>query len=231
MTEPGPRAAKRRREVRPPAEELLEGKPRQSAAPDGKEQDRWPDMQRLFRGIDEILSPIAKLVLFVTIVLGGYQYFYGQHEQRVDRSLQYVAEWNSEGYRDTFESINRVIWPLYLQSALQIETLASTPEEAAQMLSNIGEQVTNQATGIAPGADQDVDRIFSFFERAALCANERLCDFQVLHTFLGNEARSFWTYFSRYAALKNSSGYTTYGYWTGRFADGDIAGRWFFGLL
>jgi hypothetical protein len=48
--------------------------------------------------------------------------------------------------------------------------------------------------------------------------------------FLGNEARTFWRYFSRYAAVKNSTGYDVYGYWTERFAKGDISRRligWF----
>jgi hypothetical protein len=222
-------ARRRSRVVKQPEIEIDEDKPRSEEK--RASDDVWPRLQRHSRGLDDVLAPLAKIVLFVTILLGGYQYFYAQQELRVDRTLEYVAEWNSGRYRDAFDELNQVIWPIYSAAAAEIDALASTPEQRNDMLANIGEQVTNPGTGIAPNAAAQVDQVFSFFERAALCANERLCDFQVLDTFLGNEVRSFWTYFSRYARLKNSTGYTTYGYWTSRFAVGEIAGRRFFGVF
>jgi hypothetical protein len=191
----------------------------------------WPRVQRYSRGLDDIFAPLAKVVVFGTIVVGGYQYFQAQHELRVDRSLEYVAEWNSAGYRTAFDKLNRVIWPIYSEAAAEIDALAGSPAQRNSMLANIGEQVTSPATAATREASRNADQVFSFFERATLCANEQLCDFAVLDTFLGNEVRSFWTYFSRYAALKNSTGYSTYGYWTERFATGQVANRKFLGAF
>ena len=59
-------------------------------------------------------------------------------------------------------------------------------------------------------------------ERAALCAKERICDYDVVNTCLGDAARTFWLYFSRYAERRQSVGYASYGTWTARFAHGEI---------
>lgn len=193
-----------------------------------------PDMmpgQSKFRALDDILSPLSKIVIFITIVLGGYQYFQSQHEGRVERTMALISAWNEEGLRDIYDELNTAIWPLYSPAAQEIEALVRAGADRGELLANIGEKVTDQSTKIAPGADRHVERLFDYFERAALCSNERLCDYDVFNTFFGNELRSFWQYFSSYAKRKNATGYSGYGEWTERLARGDIARRPFFGLL
>jgi len=56
-----------------------------------------------------------------------------------------------------------------------------------------------------------------------LCANERICDYDVINTFLGEEARTFWLYFSRYAERRQTLGYARYGKWTERMPNGEIS--------
>lgn len=182
------------------------------------------------RDINAILSPLGKAVIFVTLILGGYQYLYTQHEARVARSLAYISDWNSKGYRQSFGELNALIWPIYAKNAAAIEALAASSDLRDSMLANIGERITGADTDFANTTDQQVDDIFDFFNRAAICANERICDFEVINTFLGPEARSFWQYFSRYAKRRASLGYAGYGDWTERFARGEINGRpfgWF----
>lgn len=204
---------------------------RATAQPKAKsEPDVLPGQAR-FRALDEVLSPLSKIVIFVTILLGGFQYFQNQHEARVERTMSLISEWNESGLRDVYDDLNAAIWPLYSPASEQIETLVRAGANRGDLLANIGEKVTDQGTGLAPGADRHVERLFEYFERAAVCSNEHLCDYEVFELFLGNEFRSFWQYFSSFAKRKDASGYSGYGEWTERLAKGEIARRAFFGFL
>ena len=134
-----------------------------------------------------------------------------------------VDEWKTDGHRDAYQRINDLVWPLYAESAPLIEAAASDQAQVAMIFGNLGDGVTGRDDDFASAADRDVDQIFYFFDRAALCANERICDFDVINTFLGEEARTFWLYFSKYAERRQTLGYSSYGKWTERLAAGTIS--------
>jgi hypothetical protein len=175
--------------------------------------------------LDDVVSPILKILLIVTVFLGGFEYFQRQQSARVEKSLQLVDQWRTGGHREAYQRINDLVAPVFAEVAAGV-----ADSERALVLGNIGEMVTGRDGDLSSPADKDADLVFEFFERAALCANERICDYDVLNTFLGEEAQAFWLYFSRYAEHRRDLGYAQYGYWTARFATGDIR-RALFGLF
>ena len=175
--------------------------------------------------LDDLVSPVLKILLIITVLLGGIEYFQRQQSARVEKSLQLVDQWRTGGHREAYQRINDLVAPLFAQVAASVGE-----SERALVLGNIGETVTGRDEDLSSPADKDADLVFEFFERAALCANERICDYDVLNTFLGEEAQSFWLYFSRYAEHRRELGYAQYGLWTARFATGDIR-RAVFGLF
>lgn len=175
------------------------------------------------RVVGDYSDPILKALLVIGVFLGGYEYLHRQQSTRVEESLALVDEWKTGGHRDAYQRINDLVWPLYAESAPMIEAAASDQAQVAMIFGNLGDGVTGRDDDFGSQADRDVDQIFYFFDRAALCANERICDFDVISTFLGEEARTFWLYFSRYAERRQTLGYSSYGKWTERMAKGEIS--------
>ena len=173
--------------------------------------------------LGDYADPILKAMLIVGVFLGAYEYLHRQQSARVEQSLTLVDEWKTDGHRDAYQRINDLVWPLYAESAPLIEAAASDQAQVAMIFGNLGDGVTGRDDDFASQADRDVDQIFYFFDRAALCANERICDYDVINTFLGEEARTFWLYFSRYAERRQVLGYASYGKWTERLAKGEIS--------
>jgi hypothetical protein len=180
--------------------------------------------------LDDYADPIFKVLLVVGVFLGGYEYLHRQQAARVEESLTLVGEWKSDGHRDAYQRINDLVWPVYSESAPLIDAAGADAAKVAMILGNLGDTVTGRDDVFSSPADRDVDQIFYFFDRAALCANERICDYDVINTFLGEEARTFWLYFSRYAERRQGLGYASYGKWTERFAKGEIS-RSFWGQI
>lgn len=183
---------------------------------------------RLFanRPYKDVIDSVLKTLLVITVFLGGYEYFSRQQAARVEKSLALVDEWQAN-QDAAMQRINDLIWPLYSSMAADIEAAAGEPDVRARLLGNLGDAVTGRDDDFTSAADRDVDAVFDFFDRAGLCANERICDYDVIETFLGEEARSFWLYFSRYAERRQAAGYASYGIWTARFAEARIARSWF----
>jgi len=181
--------------------------------------------------LEKLVSPFLKLLLVIGVFLGGGEYFQRQQSTRVEKSLELVDEWKTGGHRDAYQRVNDLIWPLYAENAEAIRALGPDDAQRRLIFANLGETVTGRDDDFSSAADRDVDLVFYFFERAALCANERICDYNVLDTFLGQEARAFWLYFSRYAERRQGVGYNQYGAWTERLVAGDIRKGWFFGLF
>lgn len=191
---------------------------------------RWHRLVAGAKPYGDVIDAVLKTLLIVGVFFGSYEYFSRQQATRVEKSLAIVEEWSSAGHRDAWQRINDAAFPLYAQSAEAIQAVAADPAARTLLYGNLGDAVTGRDTDFTSQADRDVDQVFYFFERAALCANERICDYDVINTFLGGEARSFWLYFSRYAERRREFGYPEYGAWTARFARGDIR-RALFGFI
>jgi hypothetical protein len=174
----------------------------------------------------EVIDAILKTLLVITVFLGGFEYFSRQQTARVEKSLALVDEWQGRA-SGAMQRINDVIWPLYAAVATDIEAASTDPALRARLLGNLGDAVTGRDEDFSSPADRDVDTVFDFFDRAGLCANERICDYDVLATFLGDAAEPFWLYFAEYAARRRAAGYVGYGAWTERFAEGQISRSWF----
>ncbi len=187
---------------------------------------RWPQLVAGAKPYNDFIDSILKTLLVVTVFLGGFEYFSRQQTARVEKSLALVDEWQS-GPSAALQRINDLIWPLYSALATDIEAASGDPELRALLLGNLGDAVTGRDEDFSSPADRDVDTVFGFFDRAGLCANERICDYDVLATFLGDAAAPFWLYFHVYAEKRRTAGYVGYGAWTERFAEGRINRSWF----
>lgn len=220
MSEPRPKATR----ARTAPERAQE--PTASAAP----RTRWQRLLAWTQELGSFVDPILKTLLLIAVLLGGYEYLSRQQSARVEKSLALVDEWQSGGHRDAYQRINDLIWPLYLESADAIGALASAAAQRVLIYGNLGETITGRDDDFSSAADRDVDQVFYFFERAGLCANERICDYDVIDTFLGEEAKTFWLYFARYAERRQALGYARYGAWTERLAKGEVR-RALFGVM
>lgn len=184
---------------------------------------RWQRLVERTHELGNFVDPIFKTLLLIGVLVGAYEYFARQQSARVEKSLTLVDEWQSGGHRDAYQRINDLVWPLYLESADAIRPLAGDEAQRALIYANLGETITGRDDDFSSAADRDVDQVFYFFERAGLCANERICDYDVIDTFLGEEARAFWLYFARYAERRQALGYARYGAWTERLANGEVS--------
>ena len=187
---------------------------------------RWGRVVAFGKDYAPLIDGGLKSLLIVAVLLGGYEYLSRQQSARVEKSLELVDEWKDAGHREAWQRINDLLWPVYSQSAEAIQAVGTDADARALLYGNLGDAVTGRDDDFASAADRDVDQVFYFFERAALCSNERICDYDVIETFLGEEARTFWLYFSRYAERRQAVGYAGYGTWTARLARGDIRRSW-----
>ncbi|MEP7239245.1 MAG: hypothetical protein ABI697_00020 [Devosia sp.] len=234
-------AGRGRREAKPPAEEA--GEARREAAlhershigvgiMEGMLSARPDDDRpsRLHRA-DEIAAVVLKVVTILALTFGLFEYDRQKADGRVNQSLELVKEWDSSGTQGAYTRINDAIWPL-LQQATHDQ--GGTDIDAATrevIYANIGETITGRDDQFSSDADHDVDKVFQFFDRAATCADQGLCDYDVLKTFFGAESQSFWLYFSRYAERRQQDGYGGYANWTRKFIEGDIHRPKMFGLI
>ena len=180
---------------------------------------------------DEIAAVILKVVTVLALCFGLFEYDRQKADARVTESLALVQEWEAGGYRDAYTAINDALWPLYSANAEAIRALGSDAAQKAVLYGNIGDVVTGRDDAFVSGADRNVDKVFHFFERAAICADEAICDYPVLKTFFKSESESFWLYFGTYAERRQSDGFAGYGDWTRKFVEGDIRRAKFLGLF
>jgi len=180
---------------------------------------------------DEIAAVLLKVVTVLALCFGLFEYDRQKADGRVTESLQLVQEWESGGDRDAYTAVNDLLWPIYSQNADAIAAVGDDPRQRALLYGNIGEVVTGRDDAFVSTADRNVDKVFQFFERAAICSDESICDYPVLKTFFGSEAETFWLYFGKYAERRQGDGYAGYGEWTHKFVDGDIRRAKFLGLF
>jgi hypothetical protein len=180
---------------------------------------------------DEIAALVLKIVTVLALTFGLFEYDRQKADARVTQSLALVQEWEGGGYRDAYTRINDLLWPIYSQNASAIQAVGDDKDARALLYGNIGETVTGKDDAFVSDADRDVDKVFQFFERAAICADQAICDYDVLKTFFGSESSSFWLYFGKYAERRQIDGYAGYGEWTRKFVAGDLRRARFLGLF
>ena len=180
---------------------------------------------------DDIAALILKLVTVLALSFGLFEYDRQKADGRVTQSLDLVQEWESGGYREAYGRINDLLWPIYEQNAASIAAVGNDQAARALLYGNIGETVTGKDDAFVSQPDKDVDMIFHFFERAAICADQSICDYGVLKTFFGSESASFWLYFAKYAERRQNDGFAGYGEWTRKFVEGDIRRAKFLGVI
>jgi hypothetical protein len=175
------------------------------------------------RRLDEAVSPLLKLLLLVSLVFGVYQYLQLREGERVNQALHYVSLWETEGYRDDLAAVNAALLPSFQDSRVEIDAAAGNDELVDKMLANLGDRLTGADDTFGTELEARIERIFYFFDRAAVCADNAICEYRVLRSFFADEASDFWGYFSTYARRKRDAGYSGYGDWTERFAKGAIS--------
>tara|TARA_R110002124_G_scaffold114535_20_gene269438 strand:+ start:50853 stop:51488 length:636 start_codon:yes stop_codon:yes gene_type:complete len=186
---------------------------------------RW---LRRFTSADRMAAPVIKMFAVIAVILGGLEYMDRVQAARVEQSLGEVDNWDAGGYRRLYSQVNASIWPIYSKQADFIAALP--PAQQAIFYNNIGEGITGQNNEFSDENDLLVDELFYFFDRAALCADQRICDYDVLNAFIGSDLADFWRYFGSYAERRRAAGYGQYGVWTERFAKGDISRATWLGL-
>jgi hypothetical protein len=187
--------------------------------------------QSRLRRADDIAALLLKIVTVLALTFGLFEYDRQKADARVTQSLDLVQEWESGGYRDAFARINDLLLPIYEQNAAAIAGVGKDEDARALIYGNIGEMVTGKDDAFSSQPDHDADMVFQFFDRAALCADQTICDYGVLRTFFAAESESFWLYFAKYAERRQLDGYAGYGEWTHKFVAGDIRRPKFLGLL
>ena len=181
-----------------------------------------PPRRVTVKSVHDIASMILQILLVISVVVGGYQYLLLREAERVNQSLGFVSLWESEGFREDLSFINAAIATSFQLARPQIQAAEGDDQLIAAMLANLGDRVTGADAAFDTELEQKIERIFYFFDRAAICAENAICENRVMRSFLGEQAGDFWRYFSSYARRKRDAGYNGYGDWTERFASSSI---------
>ena len=125
---------------------------------------------------DEFFAILLKIVTICALLFGVIQYDRSRADARVSESLKLVEQWDTQGFQDAYARINDQLSPLFAANAEAIATLGDDPKALALIYGNMGERITGRDNSFISNMDRDVDKVFSYFERAALCADQTICD-------------------------------------------------------
>jgi hypothetical protein len=182
-----------------------------------------------FKAAEDFISPVVKVLAVVGVVLAVAEYSDRLQTARIEAALKQVEAWDANGFRESYLALNDQIWPLFEAQRGFIASLSEGQRE--KVYRNIGESVTGQDNRFDGAADKAVDKVTYFFDRAALCVHQGICDYNVIDAFVGSDIRDFWRYFYSYAERRRAAGYSEYGRWTQRFAEGSISRASVLGFL
>lgn len=149
--------------------------------------------------------------LRILLVLGGvfsaFQYLQAREEKRVERTLQLVEVWERPDYQTAQRALRRRLTDLNERHSGLLGPNPSRTEYDIYR-NRIGIEAMQEAGGDLPLVDfrEQFDRVVYFLNRVSFCVEEGLCSRTVADAYFLDYARSFWSYFSDFAAQQRRAG-------------------------
>ncbi len=148
-----------------------------------------------------------RILLVFGAVFSVVQYLQQRAEGRVNRTLELVDMWD----RAEYQQAQRVLKERLVAANDQNQgLLGATPTDAEKKvyLSRLGKLLLTDAGGALPLSEfqPQFDRVVYFLNRVSSCVTNGICDRDVANDYFLDYARSFWSYFSGYAAEVRASG-------------------------
>jgi hypothetical protein len=143
------------------------------------------------------------------IVIGGVfsvlQYLDTREENRVERTLQLIELWEQDEFQAAQRAIGNRLEALNAQFGELLDRNA-TEQELSVYFDRIGAAAMQPDGGAMPVAEfrDHFDRMLYFLNRMAFCVEGKLCSREVVDTYFGDFAKSFWAYFGGYAREQRS---------------------------
>ncbi|MCO5081934.1 MAG: hypothetical protein M9955_09795 [Rhizobiaceae bacterium] len=148
-----------------------------------------------------------RILLVFGAVFSVVQYLQQRAEARVNRTLDLVEMWERSEYQSAQKALKD---RLVAANAQNQSLLGANPTEAESRIyfSRLGRLLLTDAGGEMPLHEfQDhFDRVVYFLNRISSCVTNNICDRDVANDYFLDYARSFWSYFSGYAAEVRASG-------------------------
>lgn len=144
---------------------------------------------------------LLRILLVFGAVFSILQYVANRSEKRVERTLELVGMWDSPNYQEAQKELRARLSALNKANESLIGSNPSAPELKVYY-GAIGQQVMSEEGGTMPLADFEphFERIVYFFNRVGTCVKSNICDRDVANDYFMDYAKSFWDYFSDYAA-------------------------------
>ena len=182
--------------------------------------NRWRQHYPLVR---ETLDVLGIAGLFAGGVFAAIQYNDAKGAQRIGRTFEYIARYESGDVAEARRAINRVLRQYLTQfEELEAAGLPCDPREnlvrsiikADVELQLAGREANKLAASAidAPETIEDkIDRVVEFFDGLKICVKEEICNRRVAENYFSpDEARIFWSNFYPYISDRRKN-YANYG--------------------
>lgn len=148
-----------------------------------------------------------RILLVFGAIFSVVQYLQQRAETRVNRTLDLVEMWDRAEYQQAQKALRERLVAANEQNQ---GLLGANPTESERKIyfSRLGQLLLTDAGGTMPlGEFQErFDRIVYFLNRLGSCVANNICDRDVANDYFLDYARSFWAYFSGYAAEVRANG-------------------------
>lgn len=143
--------------------------------------------------------------LFYKIGLAGagafalYQFVDFKTERRIERTTEYIREFERGEIADARSEINSELRPYTMQFIELDRNGGVSPEDKTALVAALIEE---SGEGVA----QSFDRVVDFYEGLELCVAERLCEAKTAKGYFSEgRAQEFWENYAPYIALRREN--------------------------
>ncbi|WP_299828211.1 hypothetical protein [uncultured Roseobacter sp.] len=164
---------------------------------------------------EQLMRIAASLGVAAAAILGVIEYSNANEDNRRERSLEIVRDWQAETNVQRYTSVQEFVESKVTEPTLKAQLQVLSPEALPDAQANLGRAWTAALRDSSAPQDRqierDIDRLMLFFAQMEICIASELCNAEVLRAYFDLEVSSFWTYFKGYAELRQSANYQGYG--------------------
>lgn len=140
---------------------------------------------------------LVNAVITFSAIFAVYQYLDHIQSSRIDRTLEFIRDFQSGPTYDAQRRISDVLW----KYSDEIDTLNRTPisaTDADEMKKSVSTFLAVDADG---GLKLELNEIVSFFSTLGVCLRQDICDLEVARSFFSEYLEDFWANFGPYILI------------------------------
>lgn len=173
------------------------------------------DRVTLSTRVEQYTRIAASLGVALAAITGAYQYVEANEDNRRERSLEIVRNWQSETNIERYTAIQAFVEGKVNEPTLKAQLQVLSPDALPDAQANLGRAWTAALRDSDAPEDKrierHIDRLMLFFAQMEICIDSELCNAKVLRDYFELEVSTFWTYFKGYAELRQRASYQGYG--------------------